>query len=234
MTETRRRPARPRDAASLVLLRGPRDAPQVLLGRRPMSVRFMPGIYVFPGGSLERDDHAVDTPFDLRPDVLARVGRRCGAARARALAWTAIRETWEETGILLGRNSTAVARPANRRDCAAHDAFTRQGLAPDLSALDYIARAITPTRSPIRFNTRFFLASGEAVGEPAAETFELEDIRWRDLRAGLHDLPMMDVQHFVLEIAQDHWRDPPPSDPERPVLVRRYAYGRHWMRPERP
>ena len=234
MAEPRRRPARPRDAASLVLLRGPHDAPQVLLGRRPMSVRFMPGIYVFPGGGLERDDHAVDTPFDMRPDVLARVGRRCGPARARALAWTAIRETWEETGIFVGQPAPPGKAPINRRDCVAHEAFIRQGLAPDLSALDYIARAITPTRSPIRFNTRFFLASGTTVGAPAPESFELEDIAWRDLHAGLHDLPMMDVQHFVLEIAMEHWRQPPPPDPERPVLVRRYANGRHWMRPERP
>ena len=69
------RPARPRHAASLVLLRGNTDSPEVLLGRRPMTARFMPGVYVFPGGALERGDHAVASSLEFEPDVIDRVAR---------------------------------------------------------------------------------------------------------------------------------------------------------------
>ncbi|MGH7048073.1 MAG: hypothetical protein ACREE2_16985, partial [Stellaceae bacterium] len=47
---------RPRDAASLILLRGDGDGLEVLVGRRPLSARFMPGVYVFPGGAIEAGD----------------------------------------------------------------------------------------------------------------------------------------------------------------------------------
>ena len=69
------RPARPRHAASLVLLRGNTDFLEVLLGRRPLTARFMPGVYVFPGGALERGDHAVASSLEFEPDVIDRLAR---------------------------------------------------------------------------------------------------------------------------------------------------------------
>lgn len=201
------RPARPRHAASLVLLKGDTTDPSVLLGRRPMTARFMPGVYVFPGGALERGDHAVASDLDLRPDVEERLARHGGSRRARALSWTAIRETWEETGVMVGK--TGQFEP--KRQTPATEAFQAAGLIPSPGQLDYIVRAVTPTHSPIRFDTRFFLADGAETGGTLIETNELEDIGWHPLKNALDGLKIMGVTRFVLEEAWRNWRERPRS-----------------------
>ena len=213
------RPVRPRHAASLVLLKGDPDGPEVLLGRRPMASRFMPGVYVFPGGALERGDHAVASTLDLRPDVETRLARHGGPRRARALAWTAIRETWEETGVMVGKTGTFDPT----RTTPATQAFRDAGMIPSPARLDYIVRAVTPTHSPIRFDTRFFLADGVKVGGTLIETKELEDIGWYSLAKVLGQLKIMGVTQFVLEEAWRSWRNSAPEQAERttPVLTRR-------------
>ncbi len=213
------RPVRPRHAASLVLLQGEKQNPDVLLGRRPMSARFMPGVYVFPGGALERGDYAVASMLDLRHDVEVRLARHGGPRRARALAWTAIRETWEETGVLVGKSGTF--EPT--RNTAATRAFCNAGLIPSPAQLDYIVRAITPTHSPIRFDTRFFMADGAKVSGELIETNELEDIGWHPLRHVISHLKIMGVTQFVLEEAWRNWRleRPEQADVKTPVLTRR-------------
>ena len=213
------RPVRPRHAASLVLLQGEKQNPDVLLGRRPMSARFMPGVYVFPGGALERGDYAVASMLDLRHDVAVRLARHGGPRRARALAWTAIRETWEETGVLVGKSGTF--EPT--RNTAATRAFCDAGLIPSPAQLDYIVRAITPTHSPIRFDTRFFMADGAKVSGELIETNELEDIGWLPLRHVISHLKIMGVTQFVLEEAWRNWRleRPEHADVTTPVLTRR-------------
>lgn len=213
------RPARPRHAASLVLLRGVKEDPEVLLGRRPVSARFMPGVYVFPGGALERGDHAIGAELKMREDVHTRLARHGGPRRARALPWTAIRETWEETGVMVGRRG----RFEPRRDNPATTAFREAGLVPALDALDYIVRAVTPTHSPIRFDTRFFIADGGNVGGTLIETRELEDIGWHDLGRALEEMKLMGVTRFVLEEALRYWRQKPRPDAGRPtpILTRR-------------
>ncbi len=215
----RRRAVRPRDAASLVLLRGSRQSPEVLLGRRPASARFMPGVYVFPGGAVERGDHAVAAAFEIRADVLTRLARHGGPRRAKALSWAAIRETWEETGLMLGK---AGRIPGTSRS-AARQAFAAMGLVPDLAALDYIARAVTPAHSPIRFDTRFFIADGAGARGTLRETGELEDIGWRRVEEALDRFELMGVTRFVLAEARRYWAERPPPDPDRPVplLTRR-------------
>ena len=213
------RPVRPRHAASLVLLQGEKHNPNVLLGRRPMSARFMPGVYVFPGGALERGDYAVASMLDLRHDVEVRLARHGGPRRARALAWTAIRETWEETGVLVGKSGTF--EPT--RNTAATRAFCDAGLIPSPAQLDYIVRAITPTHSPIRFDTRFFMADGAKVSGELIETNELEDIGWHPLRHVISHLKIMGVTQFVLEEAWRNWclERPEHADVKTPVLTRR-------------
>jgi 8-oxo-dGTP pyrophosphatase MutT (NUDIX family) len=209
-------PVRPRHAASLILLKGDLDSPEVLLGRRPMASRFMPGVYVFPGGALERGDHAVASALDLRPDVETRLAQHGGLRRARALTWTAIRETWEETGVMVGK--TGNFEPT--RTTPATQAFRDAGLIPSPACLDYIVRAITPTHSPIRFDTRFFLANGAKVGGSLIETKELEDIGWYSLAKALDQLKIISVTQFVLEEAWRSWRNAPQEQAERtpPVL----------------
>lgn len=164
---------RPRHAASLVLLRQTRKGPQVLMGRRPVKSRFAPDVFVFPGGKLDAGDF--DQPV-RRPLAEACVRRTAAPPRlAAALASAALRETAEETGLVL---------PA------------------DHGALTAIARAITPTESPVRFHARFFQADAEQAQGEARETEELTDLAWRPLEEALR-LPVFDVTEEVLKAVRD-------------------------------
>jgi 8-oxo-dGTP pyrophosphatase MutT (NUDIX family) len=188
---------RPRDAASLILLRGDDRDTKVLMGRREPRQSFMPGVFVFPGGAVDRSDGFVRSSDELRPDVLAALSATCTAHRARAIALAGIRETWEETGLMLGRPSRAAARtPVSWR------AFTAAGLAPTLGGLDYIARAVTPPGPPRRFHARFFLSrSAKTVGSLSGNG-ELLDLDWYPLQTAF-GLPIAGVTQLVLkEVAQ--------------------------------
>jgi 8-oxo-dGTP pyrophosphatase MutT (NUDIX family) len=177
---------RPRDAASLILLRGEGRALEVLAGRRPLHVRFMPGVHVFPGGAIDPPDRIfwnVESGTEALPPKLARCAR------------AALRETWEEAGVLVGRPAAShSAVPATR---PIERAYREHGVVAAMNLLTYVGRAITPSHSNRRFNTRFFLSDGGNVfGEPAASE-ELEDVRWHPI--GRHPLESFrDVTRFML------------------------------------
>jgi 8-oxo-dGTP pyrophosphatase MutT (NUDIX family) len=211
-------PARPSDAASLIVLRGPDDHLEVLLGQRRKDARFAPGVYVFPGGRVDRTDGAHAKRYPVRPDVVQKIGRHCSPRRANALAWAAIRETWEEAGLLVGEPGDI----EQNNQSPIHGAFAEAGLTPGAHKLDYIARAITPTRSPIRFNTRFFLTGGDATFGDLHVSSELEDIGWRSVSETLNELKIMSVTAFALEEAVTFWRESPTPDPNR--LVPRFTH----------
>ncbi|MDO9473538.1 MAG: NUDIX hydrolase [Caulobacter sp.] len=159
---------RPRHAASLILLRRERAGTTVLMGRRPAKSRFAPDVFVFPGGKLDRADFDQPTLSPLAEDSIRRAA--APSRLATALATAAIRETAEETGLIL---------PAEH------------------GALTVAARAITPTESPVRFHARFFVADADlAVGE-AAESPELADLAWRPLDEALK-LPLFDITEAIL------------------------------------
>jgi 8-oxo-dGTP pyrophosphatase MutT (NUDIX family) len=208
--DTPRIPVEPRNAASLVLLRDGAAGPEVLVGRRPMGSRFMPGVYVFPGGAVDGTDFALETDRPLADHVEARLRRQAPRPLARALAWTAIRETWEETGLLIG----TPGRAAGEESCPAVQAFSTAGLAPDLRALDYLMRAVTPPYVPIRFNTRFFIADASAAQGPLRPCPELEDVGWRPIDEVL-TLSVVNVTEYVLDAAKKYWLDRPTPDPMR-------------------
>lgn len=193
---------RPRDAASLVLLRQDAGGVQVLLGRRPLAARFMPGVYVFPGGGVDRADRLVMGGARLRDDVLGRVARRCTPTRAHALAMAAIRETFEETGLRIARHNELPASGAPWPDAEPWRTFAQESLRPALDALDYVGRAITPPGRARRFNARFFVAWNDViVGEPRASG-ELEDLHWCPL-AGAAGLRIANVTQFMLKIVTE-------------------------------
>ena len=104
----------------------------------------MPNVWVFPGGALETGDFELITPFSLRSDVSSLLTRTSKPEVARALAWTALREMYEETGLFIGRKSSLNKPPRDK----ALSAYNDLGLAPDLSALDYLMRACTPPVCP--------------------------------------------------------------------------------------
>ena len=118
--------------------------------------------------------------------------RVTGDCVARALAWTAIRETWEETGVLIGKTGKFEPTQTQRRP-----APLRCGIDPPPAQLEYIVRAVTPTHSPMRFDTRFFMDGGKVGGE-LIETKELEDIGWHPIQYVTAHLKIMGVLNSSL------------------------------------
>jgi 8-oxo-dGTP pyrophosphatase MutT (NUDIX family) len=185
---------RPRDAATLILIDRTGPAPKVLFGKRHAGHKFMPGKFVFPGGRIEPGDRrmAVAGPLDAvcEERLLARV-QRPSISRARALALAAIRETFEETGLLIGETDfgTPEAPPPG-----AWSEFAAHGVFPALDRLQFVARAITPPRRPKRFDTRFFAADASAVAHRVENVVgpdtELVELRWMTIpETAEHDLP---------------------------------------------
>lgn len=176
----------------------------------------MPGFYVFPGGAVEPSDRHARPATPLDPaitDVMAVGGR---AVRGRSLAMAAIRETFEETGLLLGEAGD-VGPPRS----AAWAAMRRLGLAPALGRLVYVGRAITPVRLPIRFHARFFVADARfATGELESGDDELEHLRWRPLEETFA-LPLADVQRFMLAQAVRAMAAPSGTPPAGPLFAHR-------------
>ncbi|MBE9603323.1 NUDIX domain-containing protein [Acetobacteraceae bacterium H6797] len=166
------KPARPKDAATVILWRRSSKGVEVLMGKRSAKLRFMPGRLVFPGGRVDPADARTPVAAPLPAATQHALERRATAPRARALAVAAARELLEETGLHLG------ALPEGG------------GFLPDLSRMGYLCRALTPAMSPVRFNARFLTAPAEmAVGSPQG-TGELEAVAWHDAEAA-----------FALELA---------------------------------
>lgn len=166
----------PRDAATVILAR-PRDdgTYEVLMTRRPETMRFMGGMYVFPGGAL--DDHDTSSALESRsaltgPEAVGRLGEQIEPQRALGLFCCAARELFEEVGILLARTSDgrpvapgrvrddyAARRGAFAEDGEAFGAFLEaEGLTLATDELVWHGRLVTPELSPIRFDARFFVA----------------------------------------------------------------------------
>src|SRR5438876_9282313 len=106
---------RPKDAATLILVDRSGRVPKVLLGKRHHGHKFMPGKFVFPGGRVESHDRMMPVASSLNPHAEKKLMRRVvrpSAGKARGLALAAIRETFDETGPLLGaRHESAAAAP---------------------------------------------------------------------------------------------------------------------------
>lgn len=176
------RPVRPRAAASLIVLRRAAGGIDVLIGRRLSGARFMPDVYVFPGGRVSPSDSRA---WPAEPETAA-------GAPARHLR-AALRETFEETGLLIGE-AADIATPGADEVAAAYAA---RKLRPALDRLAYVGRAITPTTSPMRFDTCFFLADARHAHGDLAGSGELIDLHWRPL-AALAGIRMADVSRFML------------------------------------
>ena len=163
---------RPKPAATLILLDHSAGEPKVLMGRRNPAHKFMPGKFVFPGGRVDPIDRRMGFARPLHDEVeqklLAHLPKR-GPLMARALALAAIRETFEETGLVLGAPSALGKVPEG-----AWSDYAAFGFAPDLSRLAFVAHAITPPRRPRRFDTFFFVADAAAIAHRAADVVSPE------------------------------------------------------------
>jgi 8-oxo-dGTP pyrophosphatase MutT (NUDIX family) len=185
------------------------------MGRRHRGHDFMPDKWVFPGGRVDRSDFRAPVGSALRPEVAARLERTATAPRARALALAAVRETFEETGLLLAKAAPVRAAAGPWRE------FLQAGALPDLDALDFIARAVTPPMAPKRFDARFFLAQADRLLslDRRPDCGELDEIAWFALDKAL-ELDLPSVTRFVLRELPLHL-----ADPSRPAPSLRFFRG---------
>ncbi len=200
----RKAPAlKPRHAATLILLDRSRKRLRVLMGRRNARLAFMGGKFVFPGGRIEPTDRKMPVmgalPGRSEAALAARVTRASGDL-GRILALAAIRETFEETGLMLGT-----------RDYGSPDsvpegpwtAFRDEGVLPDLEALSLVARAITPPGRPRRFDTRFFVADRRSIAVERAGIVgpdsELTELAW----VGLDEARQLDLPRITRAVLDD-------------------------------
>ena len=202
-TVEHRTPAlRPRAASTLIILKRDGGTHKVLMGKRHENHRFMPGKFVFPGGRVDFADSRIRPASDLSPAIIRSLMKRGTApaspGRARAMALAAIRETFEETGISLGR---PLDHGPMRSKSGAWQAYFDTGVVPDLKPLSFIARAITPPGRPRRYDTRFFLTHAEdwdTVDFTASISNELTEVHWLSL-SDARELDLPRVTGFVLE-----------------------------------
>ncbi len=173
---------RPKDAATLLILKKTKsNSYTVLMGRRSLNHRFMPGKFVFPGGRVDPEDSRVPIIGQYHPLIADKLMYKMKtiktATRARALSIASIRETFEEAGIFIGKK-TGVSWNTN----SSFEPFSKRGIQLDLSPIRYIARAITPPRRPRRFDTRFFAVFENSIADHLPENIgpsdELEDLHW--------------------------------------------------------
>jgi 8-oxo-dGTP pyrophosphatase MutT (NUDIX family) len=151
---------RARHAASLLVWREAGDTTEILMGMRGARHRFMPNRLVFPGGAVDRADLSAPLATGLSRHTEAALRRNANAKLAHGLGFAAARELLEETGLSLGSP-------------------------PALDGLDYLARAVTPTDSPIRFNARFFCIHASRVTGTLGGDGELDNLRYYGMTEAL-------------------------------------------------
>ncbi|TAN34777.1 NUDIX domain-containing protein [bacterium] len=179
-------PTTPRPSATVLLIRG-REPWELLLMRRPRGADFAPGAYVFPGGSVHADD-----------------GGGNDAIRAAA-----VRELFEEVGILLARRGRRLARGADCEQVRAlvgggrtfGQALRELGLVAALDRLVFLARWVTPAQLRRRFDARFYLARLPAAQEVRPQEGEVTDWLWITPERALTspDLTLVYATRAVLE-----------------------------------
>lgn len=211
-----------RDAASVVVVRrGPGAGPEVLMGQRGATAAFMPDKFVFPGGAVDADDLAVDHFGSTDPETAQRLAIETPPGVARALPLCAIRELWEETGLLLGRHD-ALAEAAAPDAPIGWKGFLARGVVPWAAGLRFFFRAVTPAGRPRRFDARFFMCEARDL-VPVSEEFtfatgELRHLQWLEIAAA-RSLPLPFITEVVLsEVA---------ARLERPDLPRPVPYFHH-------
>ncbi len=202
-----------RNAATVIVIRDRHTAPRILMGQRGAQAVFMPNKFVFPGGAVDAGD--ADIPLATRlPDVCAaRLAEDADPVLAHAIAVAAVRELWEETGLILGRPGTwdGIAPPD-------WQTFAATGHLPHAAPLQFVFRALTPPGRPRRFDARFFLVDAEEIATDLddfdAACEELSHLQWVSLAdARAFDMPF--ITEVVLAEVEARARDlaPPTSVP---------------------
>jgi len=211
---------RPKDAATLILYRRRGAVTEVLMGARAAGMAFHPNMYVFPGGRVEAGDARAPAASEPDPGVIAALMRGgLTRSRARAFVMTAIRETFEETGL-------HIARPSNRpaKVPPGWAPFVANGVLPAADKLRLIARAITGPNRPRRFDARFFMAEADhAQGEMGGDG-ELQTLAWLDTKAA-RNLPLPDITRIIIDLVNQMLAAPLPAT-DAPIFFSRTVRGK--------
>lgn len=222
------RAVKPKDAATLIIVRQG-DEPRLLLGKRSMKHKFMPGKFVFPGGRLDVIDQRLNVPAELPAPVIQRLRKHTQSqvtdAKLKGLALAAIRETYEETGLVVGKPTSERVRTTNT---GWQDYFSH-GVLPPLESMDFIARAITPPYRARRFDTRFFMVFDDVIHSDPRDvhsaTGELLDLHWLTLKqARQTDLPA--ITRTVIDIVEERLTHPRPRQLHKKALFVRSLHKR--------
>jgi len=169
------RAPKPRVASTLVLTCGTAPNLRILMGQRSKRHDFMPDVYVFPGGRVDRADSFAKYSGNLSSRTKRILEAAYSPRRARALALACVRETYEETGLMLG-----VTSEQNRNlTHASYDAFRKAGQLPDLSGIEVFGRAVTPPHRHKRFDAWFFVKHlGDSLSTQISDSSELHNVGW--------------------------------------------------------
>ncbi|MFT7107799.1 MAG: 8-oxo-dGTP pyrophosphatase MutT (NUDIX family) [Yoonia sp.] len=196
-----------RDASTIIVLRDTQTAPAVLMGQRGARAAFMPGKFVFPGGAVDPNDTQVPaTPISAIDETRLALESNMSPT---ALAAAAIRELWEETGQILGHAQPWNDPPQGWRG------FANAGFVPNVAALQFFFRAVTPAGRPRRFDARFFLADAGDLQTNLDDFTNAEDelshLQWVLLAdARRFDLPFI-TQVVLAELGTHIKRGGPPA-----------------------
>jgi 8-oxo-dGTP pyrophosphatase MutT (NUDIX family) len=189
-----RTPAEPRNAATVALLRRGVSGAEVYLLRRHAGMAFVPGMHVFPGGGVDpRDDDAAVAWVGPPPGVWAgQLG--VDAALARALVCAAVRETFEESGVLLaGPDESSVVADTTgddwesdraaleSRELSLTELLRRRGLALRSDLLGAWSAWLTPDFEPRRYRTWFFVAELPPGQRARDVSTESDQVTWMGL-----------------------------------------------------
>lgn len=197
-----------RNAATVIVLRNRHDDPSILMGQRGAKAAFMPNKFVFPGGAVDAGDKAISLASPLPALCHDRLCEEAPADIQQALAVAAIRELWEETGLVLGT-------PGNWEGDIPQDwqSFAATGHLPAAGSLQFVFRALTPPGRPRRFDARFFLVDANAIqtdlDDFSRASDELSHLQWVPLHEARNfDLPF--ITEVVLAEVGARANDPEP------------------------
>lgn len=199
-----------RNASTVIVLRDRHSDPAILMGQRGAKAAFMPNKFVFPGGAVDAADAAIPLAAPL-PDLCHdRLADDAPSGMQTALAAAAVRELWEETGLILGRPG-----PWPGPVPADWQTFAASGYLPAADRLQFVFRALTPPGRPRRFDARFFLVDADDIQSDLDDFThacdELSHLQWIRLRdARKFDLPF--ITEVVLAEVEGRVGDNTPPD----------------------
>lgn len=197
-----KRAVRPKLAATIVLLHGDK----ILMGQRASRSDFMPSVYVFPGGRVDRADSYAPYLGDLAPREETILEAAMTPRRARACVLAALRETYEETGLLLAED----AKWSKNINHPTWDIFRQKGVMANLSSIEVFGRAITPPHRHKRFDTWFFIKRLEGDLPAISDSVELLNVGWFTLDE-IKDLKTHRATTMMLQVLENYLKAPSPA-----------------------